>query len=278
MPLTRSRSSDRASLAPRWADSTSSLMLARSARLTAVPEFLPGHAQAHRQRGQPDLRAVVQVPFHLPQLRRGVIDGPRPGLLQLADPLLEPPRAEQAPDEPAIGGDGGPGHPGRGEHRRGADRERGEGARIGADAEQHPVAGGQRVEDTDRAQPGAWRVVAEQRPPQRVGQVGQADRGHVDREALQRGGWQLEQHVGHGPPGGAVPEPGVQPAQHAVARAGTRVARRPGRRAAIRPACGSARPLPRRRWRRGRSAAAPASSPRSRRTGRPPARAGARRR
>ena len=160
----------------------------------------------------------MQVPFHLPQLRRRAIDGPRPGLLQLADALLEPPRAEQAPDEPAIGGHGGPGHPGRGEYSCGADRERGVGARIGTDAEQHPVAGGQRVEDTNRAQPGAWRVVAEQRPPQRVGQVGQTDCGHVDREALQRGGRQLEQHVGHGPPGGAVPEPGVQPAQQTVAR------------------------------------------------------------
>jgi len=36
-------------------------------------EFLPGHAEVHRERGQPDLSAVVQVAFHLAQHRRGVV-------------------------------------------------------------------------------------------------------------------------------------------------------------------------------------------------------------
>ena len=61
-------------------------------------ELLPGQAQAHGQRGQPDLRAVVQVPLDLAQLGGGVVHRPGPGLLQLADPLGQPAR----PSRPRI--------------------------------------------------------------------------------------------------------------------------------------------------------------------------------
>src|SRR5438034_7112503 len=48
-----------------------------------VAELVAGHAQVHGQRGQPDLRAVVQVALQPPQPGGGVIDRQRPGLLQV---------------------------------------------------------------------------------------------------------------------------------------------------------------------------------------------------
>ena len=66
-------------------------------RVAVVAELLPGHPQVHGQRDQPDLGAVVQVALDLAQQRGRVVHGQRPGLLQVADPLGQPARAEQPP-------------------------------------------------------------------------------------------------------------------------------------------------------------------------------------
>ena len=102
-------------------------------------------------------------------------------LLQLADPLVEPARAEQGPDQPPVAGRRPPGspraRPAAWPRRATAASER---ARPGADAERcRRRRSGMRT--PDRAQPHARRVVAEQRPPQRVGQVDQPDAQKLDR-------------------------------------------------------------------------------------------------
>ncbi len=68
------------------------------------------HAQAHRQGGEPDLRAVVQVTSEAPQPDGGVVDRQRPGPFLVRQPGRGP-GAEQAADEPPVGGDRGLGHP-----------------------------------------------------------------------------------------------------------------------------------------------------------------------
>ena len=94
MPRARSRRSASASTALRCAASISSLTVA----IVVVIQLLPGHAEVHGQRGQPHLRAVVQVPLDPAQRRGGVFHRQRPGPLQLADP--SPARPEQAADQP----------------------------------------------------------------------------------------------------------------------------------------------------------------------------------
>ena len=67
-----------------------------------------------------------------------------------------------------------------------------------------------------QARPGG--VVAEQQPVDRIGDVDQAEDGERDRVQLHRGDRQLDQAVPDAPPGGAVPQPPVQAAEHAGAR------------------------------------------------------------
>ena len=85
MPRARSRSSTMASLAPRWASLTRSLTWSRSSSLR-VGELLLGHAQAHGQRHQLGLGAVVEIPLDPPQGGGGGVDGLGPGLLEVAQP------------------------------------------------------------------------------------------------------------------------------------------------------------------------------------------------
>ena len=72
-------------------------------RAGIVAELLPGHAEVHGEGGQPDLRAVVQVPLEKQaQGGGGAVHRQRPGLLQVGDPLRQPSRPEQAAHEPAV--------------------------------------------------------------------------------------------------------------------------------------------------------------------------------
>ena len=131
-----------------------------------VAELVAGHAQVHGQRGQPDLRAVVQVTFQPPQPGGGVIDRQRPGLLQVAESLGEAARAEQAADEPAIGGHHGPGHPRGGQQHAHPGTERGERAGERRDPEVAAYASPvERGDHRHRVQLRARGVVAERQPP-----------------------------------------------------------------------------------------------------------------
>ena len=96
MPRARSRSSVMASLAPRWAASTSSRTRSRSActvPLSAAAELLPGQAQLHGDGDHLGLRSVVQVPLDPAQPRRRVLHHVGPGLLQLTHPAGRCPAA-----------------------------------------------------------------------------------------------------------------------------------------------------------------------------------------
>ena len=102
MPRTTERSSpsaavlvDRASAISRWAASGS-----------LVHQAL-GHAEAHRQRDQPGLGAVVQVALDPAQLGGGVVDGVGAGLGQLLHPLLED-LGVPVGQHPAVDGRRGP--------------------------------------------------------------------------------------------------------------------------------------------------------------------------
>ena len=89
MPRARSRSSVMASLAPRWAASTSSRARSRSACAvpsTVPPSFSRGQAQLHGDGDHLGLRPVVQVPLDPAQPRGRVVHCVGPGLLQLTHP------------------------------------------------------------------------------------------------------------------------------------------------------------------------------------------------
>ena len=81
MPRTRSRSSDRACRWTRRASASS-----RAAVGIGAEQFL-GEADAHAERDEPGLRAVVQVPLDAAQLGGLGVDRVGPGLGQLAHPL-----------------------------------------------------------------------------------------------------------------------------------------------------------------------------------------------
>ena len=97
MPRTRSRSS--ASAVPLDSRaSASSLRAAAGSRSTS----LLGQAEAHAQRDQPGLGAVVQVAFDPAQLGRLGVDGVGPGDGQLRDPQRQlggPGGREEEPGE-----------------------------------------------------------------------------------------------------------------------------------------------------------------------------------
>ena len=172
--------------------------------LAAVAELLPGHAEVHGQRGQPDLRAVVQVPLEPPQQGGGVVHGQRPAQLQVVDPLRQPPGPEQAPDQPGVGGRDGPGHPRGGQQHRRSRRGGGERAGEGRDAERALAEHPERREHRHRAQPDPRRVVAERPPPERVTQVDQPADPEEHGVQLDQADRQLGQQVGDDPPAGPV--------------------------------------------------------------------------
>lgn len=97
-----------------------------------VLEGLAGQAEVHRQRDQPLLGAVVQIPLDPAALGIGRVDHAGPALGQIRHPLLElagPARAEQGPRRAAV--DPGYSHqqPGRGEQQGPADQREDQHAR-----------------------------------------------------------------------------------------------------------------------------------------------------
>ncbi len=89
MPRARSRSSRSACSAPARASASSS-----PTRSRVGGELLLGHAEAHAERDESGLRAVVQVPLDPAKLRVLEIDRAGPTGLERLDPLrhLGPPR------------------------------------------------------------------------------------------------------------------------------------------------------------------------------------------
>ncbi|CAI7978283.1 conserved hypothetical protein [Frankia sp. Hr75.2] len=76
-----------------------------------VGELLPRQAQPHRERDQPRLRAVMQIPLDAPQVGRGRVDDDAAVGLQLPDPPLHPVgRREQRRDHRPVDGCQCPGH------------------------------------------------------------------------------------------------------------------------------------------------------------------------
>jgi hypothetical protein len=175
---------------------------------------LLGHAQVHRDGGEPDLGAVVQVALEVAQRHRRGLDRDRPGPLELADPA----RPEQGTHQPGVDHDDPPRQPHADEHAHGAHQRRDQGARPAMD---HPVLavvnGGQRLQ---RPHPVPDRAVAEQHPHQRVRAVRQADHRGGGNVPLDDRNRQLDPGVPDSPPAAGVPQPPTQPTEHAGA--GTR--------------------------------------------------------
>jgi hypothetical protein len=169
---------------------------------TCVAELLLRPAQVHRQRGEPDLRAVVQVAFEPPQPGGGVVDRQRPGPFQVRQPPGRRPGAEQPADQPPVGGYHGPGHPRGRQQHAGPGREGGERAGEGRDGEATVAEPVERRDDRHRAEVRARGMAAERLPPERVGQVGQPGTPeHRDGVQLQQHDGQLQKQVRQRPPG-----------------------------------------------------------------------------
>ena len=109
----------------------------------------------HGQGGQADLGAVVEVALDPAQLGGGVVHGQGAGVLEVADAPGEPAGAEQGHQQPAVGRDHRPGHPGRGQHHAQADGQGEEGAGKVATWSRRP-GNGVATGTGSRVTPGGW--------------------------------------------------------------------------------------------------------------------------
>ena len=127
MPRAMSRSSTMASLAPRWASTTSAVTRARSAGATTTPVMSSSRSLAMPRRmasaNKLGLRPVVQVPLDPAQRRGRGVDGLCPGLLQGADTGGDGVGAQEGADEQAVEVDKAAHDPRSGEEEDDADDE-----------------------------------------------------------------------------------------------------------------------------------------------------------